>query len=234
MSIHLEHGYRLPTMTLRDFNTLVLTYRESVHAWARTAYQRQAADLAYRLADTAVTASSWATYLDYVQNEYVSPPDSTQLSRMTLRDLVQAIITDHQHAIHRDARRDPAYDWSCKLSALPVSRMGLYVLLWAEPRIYHTLWQALPGVTAYGYQNATDDRPDGVSAAQWQRRRARWNAVLNGDSPNQRGLTVVIYDPILDWENRFWTVDPANRPDCHVYRYTFHYAGSNIIYHISE
>jgi hypothetical protein len=77
--------------------------------------------------------------------------------------------------------------------------------------MYHTLWQALPGVTSYGYQNATD-RPDAVSIAQWHRRKARWDAVLQDAPPDQHGMTVTVYDPMQDWENRFWTVDPAVQP----------------------
>ncbi|PSR23382.1 MAG: hypothetical protein C7B45_03465 [Sulfobacillus acidophilus] len=83
---------------------------------------------------------------------------------------------------------------------------GLYVLVYAENPDCRRIWRSLPGVSDYGYQDSTDP-PDDISPARW--------AELLGSShiPAQVGLTIDVYNPLIEWEDRFWAVQAWAIPD---------------------
>lgn len=214
MSTHIEHGTRTRAKTVADLNALMLDFRRRVATQARAAYEQKAAALTYKLLDESVRQPNLDAFLDAVRSEYASQPidrDGPWL-QTNLRQIVRQIITDHHAVIARTQTRDPAYDWGCSLSAIP-HRTGLYVLLYAESDAYHDIWRAMPGVEEYAYWNHTDP-PDGMSPARWERRARRWDELLGGSGlPSNVGLTINVYDPLTDGENRFWQVAPQYIPD---------------------
>ncbi len=214
MSTHIEHGTRVRVKSIRELNALVLDFRRQVEAIAQEAYQRKCAELVYQILDEAVLQPTDEAFFNAVRSEYASQPidDPQPFLETDLRWIVRHIITDHYVTIARTQERDPDYDWGCYLSAIP-HRTGLYVLLYAESDTYHQIWRSIPGVEDYAYWNHTDP-PEGMSQARWDRRRDRWNALLGHPGiPSRVGMTISVYDPVTDWENRFWEVKPEFIPD---------------------
>lgn len=213
MSTHIEHGTRVRVKTVTELNTLVLDFRRQVEVIARNAYQQKCAELTYHILDEAVLQPTYERFLRAVRAEYATEPIESPrpFSDTDLRWIVRHIIADHQAAIARTQERDPAYDWGCHLTAIP-HRTGLYVLLYAESEKYHEIWRSLSGVEDYGYWDHTDP-PEGMSRDRWERRRQRWNALMPDGVPSHARMTIDIYDPLTDWENRFWKVKPECVPD---------------------
>ncbi|NMP24260.1 hypothetical protein [Sulfobacillus harzensis] len=133
MSTHIEHGTRVRVKTVMELNALMLEFRRQVGTIARNAYQQTAAELTYQILDEAVLQPTHEAFLNAVRAEYATGPiESPQpFTDTDLRWIVRHIIADHQATIARTQERDPAYDWGCRLSAIP-HRTGLYVLLYAE------------------------------------------------------------------------------------------------------
>ncbi|PSR28645.1 MAG: hypothetical protein C7B46_18970 [Sulfobacillus benefaciens] len=48
MSTHLEHGTRLPVLSITALNALIHTYRTQVASVAQTLYDQQCAELVYQ------------------------------------------------------------------------------------------------------------------------------------------------------------------------------------------
>ena len=217
MSIHIEHGYRVTgANSVAALNALILAFQQQVEGAARTLYRRKRAALAYQILDESVLQSTREAFLEAVRREYATAPQdrSRPFADTHLRWVVPDIIADHQALVARTQERDPAYDWGCHLSAIP-HRTGLYVLLYTENEEYRTIWQAVPGVQNYAYWNHTDP-PEGMTRARWERRRQRWTELgllsIPG-IPSRVGMTIDIYDPLIDWENRFWQIEPEYIPD---------------------
>jgi hypothetical protein len=213
MSTHIEHGTRVRVKTITELNTLVLDFRRQVEVLARAAYQHKCAALTYHIVDEAVLQPTYERFLRAVRAAYATGPigSADSFSDTDLRWIVRHIIADHQATIARTQERDPEYDWGCHLTAIP-HRTGLYVLLYAESDEYHRLWRALPDVDDYAYWNHTDP-PEGMSRDRWERRRRRWDALMPDGIPSHAGMTLAIYDPLTDSENRFWEVAPPYVPD---------------------
>lgn len=213
VSTHIEHGTRVRVKTLSALNALVLDFRRQVEAIARNVYQQKCAELVYHILDEAVLQPTYDSFVDAVRREYATGPIESPrpFPDTDLRWIVRHIIADHQATIVRTQERDPAYDWGCHLTTIP-HRTGTYVLLYAESDAYHEVWRALPGVEDFAYWNHTDP-PEGMSRARWERRRQRWHELLPDGVPSQSGMTITVYDPLTDWENRFWEVAPKDIPD---------------------
>jgi len=214
MSIHIEHGYRARIKSIGELNDLMLEFSRQVETVARKAYQTKAAELAYRILDETLMHPTQELFLEAVRREYATGPIERPrpLIETDLCMVVSDIIADHQATIVRTQERDPEFDWTCHLSAIP-HRTGLYVLLYAEQATYHKIWADLPGIEEYAYWNHTDP-PDGMSQSRWERRRQRWNELLPEDGvPSKTGMTLTIYDPLNDWQNHFWDVEPDFIPD---------------------
>lgn len=213
MSTHIEHGSRIRVKTIAELNALMLTFRQQIEAVARDLYYRQTAALVYQILDEALLQPTEDAFHQAVRHEYATQPidDPQPFLETDLRWIVRQIVGDHQAKIQRTQERDPLYDWGCHLSAIP-HKTGVYVLLYAEQNAYHDLWQALPEVEDYAYWNHTDP-PDGMSQARWERRRQRWDALMPDGVSSHAGMTIDIYDPLIDWENRLWEVKPEYMPD---------------------
>lgn len=214
MSTHLEHGTRLPVLTLTALNSLIHTYTTQVASVAQKRYDQQCAMLTYQILDEALLQLTYQAFLDAVRQLYATAPiaDPQPFEQTDLRWIVRHIIADHQTHVVRTQERDPEYDWACDLLLIP-HHTGIYVLLYAEQEIYHQLWRALPVVQDYAYWNHTDP-PDGMSRNRWERRSQRWNALLGPRGiPAEVGLSMDIYNPLIAWENRFWKVKPDSIPD---------------------
>lgn len=213
MSTHIEHGSRIRVKTIAELNALVLTFQNQIEKVARELYGRQTASLAYQILDEALLQPTENAFYEAVRREYATQPidDPQPFLETDLRWIVRQIVADHQAKIDRTQERDPLYDWGCHLCAIP-HKTGIYVLLYAEQNIYHDLWLALPQVEEYAYWNHTDP-PDGMSQARWGRRRKRWNELLPDGIPSHAGMAIDVYDPLTDWENRFWEVGSEYIPD---------------------
>lgn len=211
MSTHIEHGTRVRVKTIAELNALVLEFRRQVGTIARNAYQQKCAELTYHILDESLLQPTQEAFLNAVRAEYATGPieNPRPFTETDLRWVVRHIIADHQATIARTQERDPAYDWGCHLTAIP-HRTGLYVLLYAESEEYHRIWRTLPGVEDYAYWNHTDP-PEGMSPGRWERRRQRWLELLPDGIPSRAGMTLDVYDPLIDWENHFW--EPTVIPD---------------------
>lgn len=230
MSTHIEHGSRVRVKSIAELNARVLEFRRQVQAVARQSYQRKAAQLAYQILDEARLQPTPEAFLTAVRQAYATSPieHAQSLTETDLRWVVRHIIADHQATMARTQERDPEFDWGCHLSAIP-HRTGLYVLLYAEQEAYHAIWQSLPGVQEYAYWDHTDP-PEGMSQTRWERRRQRWDELLGHDAPSKSGMTLAIYDPLTDGENRFWDVKPEFVPnfDARVRHWAFTHAVEEI------
>lgn len=214
MSTHIENGYRLRVKSIAALNTLMLEFRRRVEGVARDLYHRRTAALAYHILDEALLQPTEEAFYQAVHRAYATQPidDPRPFLETDLRWIVRQIIADHQATLVRTQQRDPLYDWGCHLSAIP-HRTGLYALLYAEQMAYHDIWQTLPEVEEYAYWNHTDP-PEGMSRGRWERRRQRWDELLPGlVIPSRTGMTIAVYDPLTDRENRFWEVKPEFIPD---------------------
>lgn len=214
MSTDIEHGYRVRVKGIAELNALMLEFRRQIEPLARESYHKKAGELVYHILDESLLQPTQEQFLGAVRGLYATDPLDRPRPLLTtdLRWVVRHIIADHQTHSARTQERDPAYDWGCHLSAIP-HRTGLYVLLYTEQAAYHQIWESLPGVQEYAYWNHTD-APEGMSRSRWERRRQRWNELLPGVGiPSRVGMTIDVYDPLTDWENRFWEVKPEFTPD---------------------
>lgn len=213
MSTHIEHGSRLRVKTIAELHAVMQTFSRQVEEVARDLYARQTVALVYQILDEAVLQSTDEAFYEAVRQEFATQPidDPRPFLETDLRWIVCQIVGHHQAKIARTQERDPLYDWGCHLSVIP-HKTGVYVLLYAEQTAYHDLWLAMPEVEDYAYWNHTDP-PEGVSEARWERRRQRWDAVMPDGVPSHAGMTIDIYDPLIDWENRLWEVKPEYLPD---------------------
>lgn len=212
MSTHIEHGTRVRVKTLAEFNALILDFRRQVGDVARAAYDQQCVRLVYTILDQGVLQPTYEAFLDAIRQEYATVPFTRPpLADTDLRWIVRHIIADHQATIVRSQKRDPVYDWGCHLAAIP-HRTGIYVLVYAESEAYHELWRVLPGVEDYACWNHTDP-PDDISPGRWARRRQRWDELMPDGIPSHAGMTIDVYDPLIDGETRFWEVATKDIPD---------------------
>jgi hypothetical protein len=87
--------------------------------------------------------------------------------------------------------RVPGADFACDIAFLEDPQdHALYALLFSERPEYRAAWESFEEVTPFAYWDNTD-RPEEVTAEEWELRRQTWDRVLpyDDDIPSQRGIT---------------------------------------------
>jgi hypothetical protein len=92
-------------------------------------------------------------------------------------------------------RRDPEVDTTFDLTIFPRAGWPLGIA-YTEHEDWLEEWLKQPRVTEYAYWNNAD-RPKGVHAREWGRRRVAWERALldSGRVPAMQGLTISVSDP---------------------------------------
>lgn len=168
MSTKLHHGYRLAEGV--DPFDFLATVRAHIDPVRDRADARVLAERAVAIVDKAavhgLTTHAGDNLADLMKTPLASAYLAWEDEQAKLRE------TDRRHDPNRvelSFGRDPL-----------TGRYG--VLLFADEATLIAAFEAMPEVEAYGYWNNTD-RPDEVTEAEWDERRAFWDRVLPGYQP---------------------------------------------------
>lgn len=118
------------------------------------------------------------------------------LAEITAVPVVHAFraIAERRRQIRATGLRDPGVDTGLDVSFLRDPDTGTILAIpYTEVRAYLDALRTHPAVTPYGYWNNTD-RPDDVTAAHWEARRAAWERCAGADPVAVRALTWTLDD----------------------------------------
>lgn len=76
-------------------------------------------------------------------------------------------------------------DYSCSCSVFPMGKNKTLILFYCENRKMNDVWESLPFISDYHYQNSTD-KPDRIPQKEWNKRRSDWDKVFGNDTPRER------------------------------------------------
>ena len=85
-------------------------------------------------------------------------------------------------------QREPDLDYTANCVVLPLHKKKTLILFYSDNQEVLDLWESQPFVQDYHYQNQTD-QPDNLSRAEWARRKADWDRVLDWNVPGHTGYT---------------------------------------------
>lgn len=78
-------------------------------------------------------------------------------------------------------------DYSCSCGVFPMGKNKTLILFYSENNEMTDMWQSLPYISEYHYQNSTD-KPDYISSKDWNQRRRDWDKALGNDTPRERSF----------------------------------------------
>lgn len=182
MSTRIDTGCEIAGHTLESFLPELRALQEQFAALAQQLSIRWLVRRATALRDRAHLG------LPLNLHEEVDPEDGRGALSLAWRDQMA-----RQQDNVRTSRRDSAVDYSAEVTLFP--REGrLLAMAFIEHRELLTLWQQQAWRRDYAYWNHTD-RPDEVTAADWERRRDDWNAIFKVNSvPSQVGYSFRLSD----------------------------------------
>lgn len=79
-------------------------------------------------------------------------------------------------------------DYSCSCSVFPMGKGKTLILFYSECSKMTDVWELLPYISEYHYQNSTD-KPDYISSKDWSKRRRDWDKAIGNDTPRERAFS---------------------------------------------
>lgn len=159
MSTKIYTGFRFKTSNLREIHEHFLEWRKRIDTLTREAKHRYLAKHAVENIDNAIA--------------YGKPVPKNPLLEVDLE------MNDAQAEIKKTGQRNVSVDFDFEVSVMPWGRK-VYGIIFCEQSAWIDEFMSQPWVEEYGYWNNTD-RPDHLTARQWERRRKTWNAILKQD-----------------------------------------------------
>ena len=89
-------------------------------------------------------------------------------------------------AILDQSRQDN--DYSCSCSVFPMGKDKTLILFYSECSKMTDVWELLPYISEYHYQNSTD-KPDYISSKDWNQRCRDWDKAIGNDTPRERAFS---------------------------------------------
>ncbi len=109
-------------------------------------------------------------------------------------------LMEKEAAIKKNNSRNPDFDFGFEI-ALMFSRGTILCTLYNEKDEFRNIWESMKGVKKYPYWDNTD-RPKGLSASAWRKRRNDWDKALGHSSPADAGLVKTISPPMVCFEDK--------------------------------
>lgn len=100
-------------------------------------------------------------------------------------------------------------DLETSLCVFPISPNRTLILWYCDVSEVTKIWETLPFIKDYHYQDQTD-RPDEISSGAWRRRMEDWDRVLGGDgwgSPVDNGYIFRIKEREIPWYRKRFDYD---------------------------
>ena len=189
MSIKLCNGYKISAMSVHQLMDWLEPFREQARAWAGQEYARCLLHRAAYYVDAKTLGQLQPTLRFKSRRGTDTTLETAKTSALFLA--WQDAMTAHDDV--RCGLRNPVWDFSCEVCILTARRKTL-ALLYAEQNHYEQLWIKRSSVVPYPYWDNTD-RPEGLTAAQWERRGRTWREAIGSTwVPGQGGVTAGIVD----------------------------------------
>lgn len=206
MSFTIHQGYRLPGMTLDELTAWSDRFAHLAR-WADLLIRHRAyADMMTSIVDAVALADAKAGLGGQLTDRF-------GLVAKHFDPSVASAAVDAVDAKRRKASasgyRDPDWDGDCRLHVLPHAG-HIYLMLFAEHRLYAWLLKQQPGVAPYPYWDG--DPPKGLSEKAWGVRRAEWEGAIGPSGvPAHRGFSVdCTADKWMQWPlERLLTFQPS-------------------------
>lgn len=93
-------------------------------------------------------------------------------------------------------RRNPALDFSANVSVHFLTKRITLLLFYTEQKEFWDIWRNLDYIKEYHYQT---DRPEKISAAEWNKRRKHWDIVLEDKPPIRTGYQFEFTSADFPW-----------------------------------
>jgi len=165
------------------------------------------AEVGGRIIDKAI-ANEVANRFDRISTGRTEAPEGQETARHIASAVFKA--TDERFLdIARSGHRDPGIDTSFELYLFPDGDRTLAILNCEQQEMIDLLKEEL-SLSDHHWQDSTD-RPDGMTAVTWNRRRKDWDRVMPSGVPAHTCLTYLLFDG-RPWRHtdrdRMWSLIP--------------------------
>jgi hypothetical protein len=169
VSTRIYHGFRFKSSSIIALQDFFMRWRETLKSLHRN-------ELAAVLARIAT---------DTLDRSFTNP--ELQVGKTPWSEAFSDVM-DRQKTIKKTGSRDPEVDFDFDVSILPYGRK-IYGIIYSERGDWRDLFLEQPEIEDFSYWN-NSDRPDTISAREWNHRNKTWNTVLGSRGiPALRGFS---------------------------------------------
>jgi len=125
---------------------------------------------------------------------------------------IERYIAKRMAHIKISNERDPDVDFGFSINILPLKTGEILILLYTEKKDLREVFESMPEIEDYHYQNQCD-KPKKIGKKAWEKRRTDWNMALGGDgwgTPLENGFN---YTPYSEDRICFFLLDDERRKE---------------------